>query len=1209
MDSNTFSIDELTGNIRIKESLDFEQMQIFNITITARDEGEPSLSSTANLIVEVEDVNENHFPPKFPDIVATAAITENLPIGSFVTKVTAVDDDSDLPVVYEIIGGDGLGRFSIDNDGNVFTSVVLDCETNSHYWLTIVAKDRAAVPLTAHLELYISVKNENDLPPITTEAFYYVRILENASIGTNLIQVEAHDPDLNSEVDTQIEFRIVNEVPFSVDDNGLIQSKSKLDRETQSRYVIDLEVSERQASDVEQPVVTSLISRTPIIVNVIDVNEYEPKSILSIYRCQAYNDISQKTPICQIVAVDRDEDDNCVLQYKFTEGNDYDWFSIEPSNGAIFTAKDGIPKGEYDYIISVSDCGNPRKSSQVRLILRILSVPKDKKYDENKPPMIEAFDSEISISEGEPIGYAVTLIKAFDDDNDRLCYHIIDGNIGNTFAFREGGALIVAKPQSYKLTNKYNLTIVITDGIKPVITNLIINLVDVFDSKVSFIQDSYTVNVLENITKGSEIVQLSVTDREFAEGIVFSIYSSSSPESLKKFEVESWSGKIHVKEPLDYESGKHHMLVIEAYNSRVKTSWMHSRTFAKVSINIIDVNDEIPTFISPQFEATVMETSAIGTSVLQIQAIDKDVGNNAKINYSIVSGNVDNVFNIDEDLGFVWLSKPLNARQQSEYYLVIKATDKGSPPLHSTANVHISVSIPDNSPPKFEEKNYWIDVNENEKVGTVVISLKATSRQTLYFEIIGGNTDNKFSINVNNGEVWVRDALDYELKQNYSLTISATSLVGVNDTTQLFINIIDVNDCVPYWQRTQFVGHVLESAQIGSIILDENDSPLVVRAKDDDSMHNSLLHYSIVEEMGRKFFAIEPRTGAITLAHRIDYEKRRDLNFTVSVSDLGFPSLKAETNAMVKIECLPVNDCPPVLALNHFHSNVLLPTFKNVIVTRISASDCDFGKHEESHDHFVFSLTPITLSSEKKFSINATSGLITTSDDKLSPGIYEMVVSVSDGKFTTEAKITITAEPIPPSSLRFTQSRFVGHIAENLQSVKTILMPTIEGNKLNEHLSFRILNPTQLFRIARTSGAILTRGIPFDREEKSRYELIIEVKSVFIKTRVAHALVELNIDDVNDNKPMFVGLPYYFVFGNDFQVGAQIGKVQAIDQDVGFNGMITYSVLSGDSNHLFSLNPVSGQISMARSVNTADDPHNFNLLISAKDSGNYFTFL
>ena len=252
-------------------------------------------------------------------------------------------------------------------------------------------------------------------------------------------------------------------------------------------------------------------------------------------------------------------------------------------------------------------------------------------------------------------------------------------------------------------------------------------------------------------------------------------------------------------------------------------------------------------------------------------------------------------------------------------------------------------------------------------------------------------------------------------------------------------------------------------------------------------MHNSILHYSIVEELGRKFFAIEPRTGAITLANRIDYEKRREFNFTVTVSDLGFPSLKAKTNAIVKIECLPVNDCPPVLAVNHFHSTVMLPTYKSVIVTRISATDCDFGKHEESHDHFIFSLTPITMSSEKKFSINATSGLITTSEDKLSPGDYEMVVSVTDGKFTTEAKITITAEPIPPSSLHFTQDKFVGHIAENTHSVKTILMPTIEGNKLNEHLSFRILNPTHLFRIARTSGAILTRGIPFDREEKSRY--------------------------------------------------------------------------------------------------------------------------
>jgi len=214
-------------------------------------------------------VNENHYPPKFPDIVATATVRENLPVGSFVTQVKAVDDDSDLPIVYQIIGGDGLGRFSIDSGtGSVHTASVLDCETNPHYWLTIVAKDRAAVPLTAYLELYISVSNENDLPPLTAEPFYYTRILENASIGTNLLRVEAHDPDLNAESDTRIGFRIVNDVPFSVDANGVIDLKSKLDKETQSRYVIDLEVSEEHNPDADQAVVT-MISRTPIIVNVL----------------------------------------------------------------------------------------------------------------------------------------------------------------------------------------------------------------------------------------------------------------------------------------------------------------------------------------------------------------------------------------------------------------------------------------------------------------------------------------------------------------------------------------------------------------------------------------------------------------------------------------------------------------------------------------------------------------------------------------------------------------------------------------------------------------------------------------------------------------------------------------------------------------------------------------------------------------------------
>ena len=54
-------------------------------------------------------------------------------------------------------------------------------------------------------------------------------------------------------------------------------------------------------------------------------------------------------------------------------------------------------------------------------------------------------------------------------------------------------------------------------------------------------------------------------------------------------------------------------------------------------------------------------------------------------------------------------------------------------------------------------------------------------------------------------------------------------------------------------------------------------------------------------------------------------------------------------------------------------------------------------------------------------------------------------------------------------------------------------MVHVLGSELNEHLMFRILNPTDKFQISETSGLIQTTGIPFDREVEDNYLLVVEV--------------------------------------------------------------------------------------------------------------------
>ena len=62
------------------------------------------------------------------------------------------------------------------------------------------------------------------------------------------------------------------------------------------------------------------------------------------------------------------------------------------------------------------------------------------------------------------------------------------------------------------------------------------------------------------------------------------------------------------------------------------------RGFARVIVNVIDHNDHAPEFLSAEYEGHVFSTAAAGTSVLQVQALDRDKGINAEVTYSILSG-------------------------------------------------------------------------------------------------------------------------------------------------------------------------------------------------------------------------------------------------------------------------------------------------------------------------------------------------------------------------------------------------------------------------------------------------------------------------------------------------------------------------------------------------------------------------------------------
>lgn len=180
---------------------------------------------------------------------------------------------------------------------------------------------------------------------------------------------------------------------------------------------------------------------------------------------------------------------------------------------------------------------------------------------------------------------------------------------------------------------------------------------DFNDNRPQFSQPLYEVEVSENIPPGTEILQIEASDRDEDKRLVYAIQSSAHSSSMLSFRIDPKSGLLEVADRLDREAVHTHILTVLVRDHGLSSK----RNFVRVVIRVLDHNDHAPTFLSAKFEGKVYETSAIGTSVVQVLAVDRDKGKNAEIQYSILSGKeILTLFNFGSfDLRWHFVLKPL----------------------------------------------------------------------------------------------------------------------------------------------------------------------------------------------------------------------------------------------------------------------------------------------------------------------------------------------------------------------------------------------------------------------------------------------------------------------------------------------------------------------------------------------------------------------
>ncbi len=288
--------------------------------------------------------------------------------------------------------------------------------------------------------------------------------------------------------------------------------------------------------------------------------------------------------------------------------------------------------------------------------------------------------------------------------------------------------LIVQQSLDRETKDTFVMKIKVEDGGTPPKSStaiLQVTVSDVNDNRPVFKDSEVEVNVPENAPMGTSVTHLHATDADLGSNaqIHFSFSSQISPATKRHFAIDSTTGLITVKQPLDREVNPVHKLIVLASDG----SSTPSR--ATVTVNVTDINDNIPSidtrYIMNLVNGTVLlsENAPLNTKIALITVTDRDADLNGKVTCYTdhdVPFRLKPVFN---DQFLLETAAPLDYEATREYAIRIVASDSGKPPLNTSAMVLIKIKDENDNVPVFPQPEIQLSIPENNDPGTQLIKL------------------------------------------------------------------------------------------------------------------------------------------------------------------------------------------------------------------------------------------------------------------------------------------------------------------------------------------------------------------------------------------------------------------------------------------------------------------------------------------------------
>lgn len=374
-----FSIDAITGEVRVSGTLDYEESSSYQIYVQATDRGPVPMAGHCKVLVDIMDVNDNA-----PEVVLTdlySPVPEDVALNTVVALLSVNDQDSGSNRKVSL-GLEATLPFRLNGFGNSYTLVVsgpLDRERVAAYNITVTATDGGTPPLTSQKTLQIEISDINDNPPSFLKDSYSVYIQENNLPGVLLCTVQATDPDQkeNAEVTYSLLDREIQGLPVtsyvSINSaSGSLYAVNSFDYEKFREFFVTVE-----AQDRGRPPLSSTVTAN---VYVVDVNDHAPHILYptSTNSSAAIEMVPRTAPagylVTKVIAMDSDSGQNAWLFYHLVPTSDSDLFKVELHTGEIrITRKIGDESGTtFNLTVVVRDNGEPPLSATVAITVAVV---------------------------------------------------------------------------------------------------------------------------------------------------------------------------------------------------------------------------------------------------------------------------------------------------------------------------------------------------------------------------------------------------------------------------------------------------------------------------------------------------------------------------------------------------------------------------------------------------------------------------------------------------------------------------------------------------------------------------------------------------------------------------------------------------------------------------------------------------------------------